>query len=253
MTRPAKNDIRRSFERAAVTYDGAATVQRAVCDRLAAGLAAVPAGCILDAGCGTGYALGLLREHHPAADLIALDLAPAMLQRIALRCRRLVGDVEHLPLATASVDLYWSSLTAQWCDLARMLGEARRVLAPGGRLALASLGPATFHELRHAFAGVDEHRHTLSFCDVDECRRLAVAAGFAAVDVHENLEIAHYSDFRALLQAVKAIGANRVGTGRRSGLLGRVAFHRAAMASETLRMPAGLPLTYDVITLYAHA
>ena len=60
-------------------------------------------------------------------------------------------------------------------------------------------------------------------------------------------------DFRTLLQAVKAIGANRVGAGRRSGLLGRAAFRRAEMACETLRTPAGLPLTYDVITLYAHA
>jgi malonyl-CoA O-methyltransferase len=254
MTRPAKGDIRRSFERAAATYDDAATVQRAVCDRLAAALpAGLAPGRILDAGCGTGYALGLLRGRHPAAEMVALDLAPAMLQRIALPCRRLAGDVEHLPLATASVDLYWSSLTAQWCDLARTLAEARRVLSPGGRLALASLGPATFHELRHAFAGVDDHRHTLSFHAAGECAQLANAAGFAAVDVHESREIAHYCDFRTLLQAVKAIGANRVGTGRRSGLLGRAAFHRAEAAFETLRTPAGLPLTYDVITLYAHA
>jgi malonyl-CoA O-methyltransferase len=253
MTRPAKGDIRRSFERAAATYDDAATVQRAVCERLAAALPAAPATRILDAGCGTGYALGLLRARHPAAEVLALDLAPAMLQRIAPPWRRLAGDVEHLPLTAASVDLYWSSLTVQWCDLARTLAEARRVLSPGGRLALASLGPATFHELRHAFAGVDDYRHTLSFHAAGECARTAAAAGFVAVDVHEGREIAHYSDFRTLLQAVKAIGANRVGAGRRSGLLGRAAFRRAEMACEALRTPAGLPLTYDVITLYAHA
>lgn len=252
MNRPTKARIRDSFERAASTYDAAAVVQRRVCDLLAAGLPTdLAASLVLDAGCGTGFAQPLLQQRFPAAHAIALDFAPAMLQRVATPCCRLAGDLEHLPLADASIDLYWSSLAVQWCDLPRALTEARRVLTNGGALALASLGPATFHELRTAFAGIDAHRHTLSFHAPEEFRHLTMAAGFVAVDVQRHTEIAHYADFKSLLRAVKAIGANQLGDGRRSSLLSRDAFQRAEQAAETLRTADGLPLTYDVVTLHA--
>ena len=252
MSRPSRARIRDSFERAAPTYGAAAVVQRRVCTRLAAGLpAAIPARRILDAGCGTGFALPLLRQRYPAARSIALVSAPAMLRHIGEPCWLLAADLEHLPLGPASIDLYWSSLAVQWCDLARALAEARRVLADGGALAIASLGPGTFHELRTAFAGIDAHRHTLAFHTPDEISHLASQAGFVAVDVERHREIAHYADFRSLLRAVKAIGANQLGAGRRTGLLSRDAFARAELAAEALRTPDGLPLTYDVITLHA--
>jgi len=250
--RPSKARIRNSFECAAPTYGAAAFVQRRICARLAVGLPATITGHrILDAGSGTGFALPLLHQRYPAARSIALDFAPAMLRHIGEPCWLLAGDLEHLPLASASIDLYWSSLAVQWCDLARALAEARRVLADNGALALASLGPATFHELRTAFAGIDAHRHTLAFHTPDEISQLASQAGFVAVDVEKHTEIAHYADFRSLLRAVKAIGANQLGVGRRTGLLSRDAFARAELAAEALRTPDGLPLTYDVITLHA--
>lgn len=252
MTRPSKARIRQSFERAAATYEAAATVQRKICDRLAAALPETlhPAR-LLDAGCGTGYALALLQARFPGAASIAIDLSPAMLQQIGAPCAKLAGDLEHLPLADASIDLYWSSLAVQWCELPRVLAEARRVLRPGGQLAIASLGPATFHELRHAFADVDNYRHTLAFHSPDEIGHMAHEAGFAAVDIEKRAEMAFYADFPTLLKAVKAIGANQLGTGRRTHLMSRNAFSRAEAAFETLRTPDGLPLTYDVVTLIA--
>lgn len=251
MTKPAKARVRHSFERAAATYDSAAAVQRRICDRLLAGLPPLTPSRLLDAGCGTGYALPLLQARFPAAQAFALDLSAAMLGRITAPCARLVGDLECLPLADACLDLYWSSLAVQWCELPAVLQESRRTLRPGGCLALASLGPQTFGELRHAFAEVDEHAHTLPFHSPDEIGKIAAAAGLSAVDLRQTTEIAHYPDFRTLLQAVKAVGANQLGQGRRTGLLSRAAFARAEAALETLRTPAGLPLTYDVITLYA--
>lgn len=250
MSRPPKARVREAFSRAAASYDEAAVVQRRICDRLAATLA-ITDGRILDVGCGTGYALELLQARCPAADLVALDIAPAMLVRVPGSCARVAGDAEHLPFADTAFAGYWSSLTLQWCDLGRALAEARRVLAPGGSLSVATLGPATFRELRHAFAGIDSHRHTLAFHDAGEVAQLAAAAGMRAVDVRNGHETAHYPDFRSLMKAVKAIGANQVGAGRRTSLLGRAALARAEAAIEELREPAGLPLTYDVITLSA--
>ena len=251
MNKPAKGRIRNAFERAAKSYDQAADIQRRVCQTLARGLACHDAESLLDAGCGTGYAHALLRQHAPRGEILALDLSTAMLAQVAAPCRKIAGDIEQLPLADASIDLYWSSLALQWCDLAPSLQEARRTLRAGGQLAIATLGPETFHELRSAFAGVDAYRHTLGFCPPDELRILAKDLGLQAVDLIESTETAFYPDFRQLLLAVKAIGANQVGRGQRTGLMSRSAFLKAEAAYETLRREAGLPLSYHVLYLHA--
>lgn len=232
MTKPSKARIRQSFERAAPTYDGAADIQRRICAQLAAGLPDIAPARLLDAGCGTGFGVAELHARFPDAHHVALDLSPAMLDRITAPCCRIAGDLENLPLADASLDLYWSSLAVQWCDLPTALREARRTLRPAGLIALASLGPATFHELRHAFADVDHYRHTLSFHSADEIRKIAVNLGFAAVNPKKGTKIAHYADFKTLLRAVKAIGANQLGDGRRTSLMSRATFRRAEAAYE---------------------
>lgn len=255
MTKPPKARIRDSFERAAATYDSAAVIQRAICDDL---LAALPTNLpatephrLLDAGCGTGYALPRLQSRFPKADAIALDLSKAMLGQIAVPCRRIAGDLEQLPLADDCIDLFWTSLSVQWCDLDRVLAEARRVLRPGGTLALASLGRETFHELRTAFASVDGYTHTLAFHDAAEIGTLATRNGLIAGNLKNTPKQEFFPDLKTLLRSVKAIGANQVGSGRRTGLMSRTAFAAAEAAYETLRTPAGLPLTYDVVTLLA--
>lgn len=254
MTKPPKHRIRASFERAAPTYDSAATIQRRICRQLSSGLPeSLRVSRLLDAGCGTGFALPLLQQRFPTAHSVALDLSAGMLRQIAAPACRLAGDLEHLPLADGSFDLYWSSLAVQWCDLGQTLAEARRVLRPRGHLALATLGPETFHELRTAFADADDYRHTLHFHGAAEAGWLAASAGLAAVDVQKGRETAWYPDFKSLLRAVKAIGANQIGSGRRPGLMSRAAFARAEAACESLRCANGLPLSYDIIYLHARA
>jgi len=265
MSLPDKQRIRDAFSRAAASYDAAAVLQRTVCGRLlaaledageraAAGIELAPAH-LLDAGCGTGYGTRLLHRRWPQARLSAVDFAATM----AATTRRdappdtgcAVADIEALPFVDASFDLWWSSLTVQWCDIDAVLREAARVLSPDGRLALSTLGAGTYDELRQAFASVDRHRHTLDFAAADRLAEAAVAAGFHDVAVARETITLHYPDLRQLLGAVKAIGANALGAGRRPGMMGRTAWQALTAAYEAQRTAEGLPASYDVVLLVA--
>ncbi len=252
MNLPPKEQVRQSFEKAARTYDSAAKVQRWVCARLIGGLPSmlIPA-VILDAGCGTGFALEMLGLRFPAARRIAMDFSPAMLGQIKALEFGVAGDVEHIPLCDDVVGLYWSSLTAQWCDPMALAREARRVIWPGGMLALSSLGPGTFVELDETFALVDRYRHTIPFQPPQVLEAALAAAGFRDIRIRCEPCIAHYKDLKSLLQAIKFVGASQIGPERRRGLLGRHAWQQLEAAYEARRTPRGLPLTYQVILCYA--
>jgi len=253
MTLPAKQRVRDSFERAAATYDAAAVLQREICRRLLSGFdRELEPSSIVDAGCGTGYGLQLLRARWPRAHLVAVDFAPAMLTLARPHADlTLAGDIEALPCPNQTFAAWWSNLTVQWCQLDRALAEAWRVLRPGGCLALSTLGPDTFHELRLAFAGIDDYRHTLAFSESVAINDALAHAGFVRVRLVRQPVIVHYPDLKALLRAVKDIGASSVGDGARSGMFGRQAWSRVQTAYEEHRTVAGLPARYDVILAYA--
>ena len=246
--------VRESFDRAAASYDEAAIVQRQVCQLLLDDFrpAAIP-DSILDAGCGTGYGIRLLQHRWPAAQIVAVDFAPAMLaaaRRSVALC--VAADIEALPCRDACCSTWWSNLTVQWCDPEAVCREAHRVLRPHGELALSTLGPATFAELREAFASIDQHRHTIGFSEPETIAEALRRAGFAGIRLHRQTVSQHYPDLGSLLRAVKDIGANAVGNGARSGMLGRRAWQRVQAAYERHRASDGLPARYDVILAYGN-
>ena len=250
---PIKQRVRDSFERAATTYDGAAVLQRLVCDRLIGGLdASVAPARILDAGCGTGYGSRQMRARWPQAHITGVDFAPAMLELARHDTDECcAADIESIPFPPQCFDLWWSSLSIQWCDAATVFRESARVLAPRGRLAVSTLGPETFHELRTAFSGVDTHRHTLAFDTLESIGKALEGAGFVDIEIRREHHDIYYPDLKTLLRAVKAIGAHNVGEGGRNGMMGRAAWQQVEAAYERFRTPEGLPASYDVILAYA--
>jgi malonyl-CoA O-methyltransferase len=246
--------LRHSFGRAAPRYDEAADYQREAGQRLMAECDIdIAPQRVLDAGCGTGHGLRLVAARWPAAQCIALDFAAPMLGRIPPGLAAPVcADIEKLPLANDSVDLLWSSLAMQWCDMERIAQEAQRVLRAGGNLALCTLGPATFRELRSAFAGVDAFRHTNDFFAADAIADALRGAGLTPTRTKSVEMVRHFADLRALLASVRDLGANHVVPGnRRPGLMGKRAWQRFAANYEGLRSAAGLPLTYDTYFVVA--
>ena len=249
----AKALVRKAFARAAASYEEVAEFQRAAAGQLMEGLPfdLLPAR-ILDSGCGTGHGLPLLNRRWPMAQVVSLDFAFAMVQRLARGSGQLCGDAECLPLVAQSMDFYWSNLALQWCDADSFMREAARVMKPGAKLAVSTLGRDTFNELRTAFKGVDTYRHTIDFCDM---ARLLSAFSGAGLRVHQLKgvpTVLHYPDISMLLDAVRKLGANRVtGVNRRGGLMGKVEWTRFVAQYERLRTTSGLPLSYDTILVYA--
>ncbi|MGE0080713.1 MAG: malonyl-ACP O-methyltransferase BioC [Thiohalomonadaceae bacterium] len=262
--RISRAEVRRSFERAAAAYDEAAVLQRAVADRLLERLdvVRVQPRRILDAGAGTGHVSAALARRYPKAQIIALDLACAMVRRARARfgffARRFRGhgfvcaDVERLPLADASVDMVVSNLTLQWCNpLDQAFAEFRRVLAPGGVLMFSTFGPDTLKELRASWSAADGAVHVNTFQDMHDVGDALVRARLADPVMEREDIVVTYERVDGLLRDLKAIGAHNVNAGRTRGLTGRRRLAAMTEAYERFRHDERLPATYEV--LYGHA
>ncbi len=209
-----KARVRRAFTRGAAVYDAHTPVQEHARERLTAllpaGLAAP--GRILDVGAGTGALLAALRGRWPAAALCGLDLAHGMAS--AARCRGAsvaVGDAEALPFPAGRFDLVLSTSALQWLPrLGPPLAEMRRVLAPGGRVALALFGGATLHELAGAWqaalpagAGDDAHR----FHRQGDLEAALAQAGLRPERLESERVVEWHADPLSLVRALRRIGA----------------------------------------------
>ena len=258
--------MRRSFERAAPTYDRAAVLQREICGRALERLDLVklaPA-VILDAGSGTGSAAQALSNRFPGATLVEIDIAPAMLRTARVRLPRwkkwigrrrdlfVCGDNEQLPIRAGTVGLLWSNLAFQWAnDLPRIFSECQRVLQSGGLLSFTTFGPDTLKELRQAFGGDAGRVHVNRFYDMHDIGDMLVQAGFADPVMDMEQLTLTYVDVETLMRELKAIGAHNVTAGRSRGLTGRRALEDLRRRYEKLRREGRLPATFEVV--YGHA
>ena len=221
-----KRTLRRAFDGAASSYDAAAVVQKLVAGRLAARIAALPLPArprILEIGCGTGLLSAALRQALPDAQWALTDLSPAMVQACRERLgdppdtRFMVMDGEHPALEPGAFDLVCASLAFQWFeDLAGALSRLRTLLAPGGWLAFATLGPETLAEWGRAHADLGLQAGTPAFAPLD-----ALAPG----EIQTETLVHASGGGRAFLAGLKAIGAGSPAEGRRplgAGQLRRV-------------------------------
>jgi len=132
---PKENDIMRSVEDHYWWYQ--ALRQHVV----AAIQPTRPDFALLDAGCGTGGMLNVVRQRFPAAQLSGLDQSDHALELTAARktgAKLICGSVLQLPFSENSFDFVLSLdvLSAIGMDESRALQEAHRVLRSGGRLIL---------------------------------------------------------------------------------------------------------------------
>jgi len=108
-----------------------------------------------DLGCGPGEMLPVLAER--ATAVIGVDSSPSMLslaerRTVGLSVGVRMGELEHLPMADGEADFAVICLTLHHLpDPAAALAEARRVLAPHGRLAVIDFTPHGDEAMRRRF------------------------------------------------------------------------------------------------------
>jgi len=141
----APSEVRRLFDRIAPVYDAMNRVMTVGLDRswrrLAVEAVVQPGDRVLDACCGTGdLAIAAERE---GGHVTGLDFSPAMLER-ARRKSTTIEWVEGDMLALPFEDAFFEAATVGFgvrnvVDLERGVAELRRVLRPGGRLAILEI------------------------------------------------------------------------------------------------------------------
>jgi ubiquinone/menaquinone biosynthesis C-methylase UbiE len=169
-------------------------------DELLRRAAPPPGARVLDVGCGTGVVTrAAARIVGPRGAVTGLDMNPAMLE-VARHIPVEEGSghitwvqsaADQIALPDATFDLITCQQVLQFVpDRGAVLREFRRLLAPGGRVAIAAWAAADLHPFQQ---GVDVAiaRHTgqpalvagFALSDPDEIRQLLEDAGFQVIAI----------------------------------------------------------------------
>jgi len=254
-----KTGIRRSFAAASVTYDSVAGLQCTVGKELLHTIDATKLnGTLLDLGCGTGFLTGELLAHSNHENTIALDIALSMLQTAQAKLadkRNIIyvcADAEQLPFAGQSIDSVFSNLALQWCrDLEAVFTGIKQALKPDGQLVFSTFGPQTLHELKSAWATVDNYSHVNAFYSEAQLKQFLLQVGFNNIQIKSKLYTSCYDSVWTLMQELKQLGAHHVIAGRNKNITAKTAMQQMIAAYEKHRVRDQIPATFEVIIVTA--
>jgi ubiquinone/menaquinone biosynthesis C-methylase UbiE len=203
-------------------------------------LASVPEGPDLGLGCGNPQAIAALRSGETVLDLgsgagfdcflaarrvgpggrvIGVDMTPEMVTKARDNARRVdavnvefrLGEIEHLPVSDASVDVIISNCVINLSpDKGAVFREALRVLKPGGRIAISDVVatqkiPAELAESVEALTGC-----VAGAAQVADMRAFLTEAGFDSVVVDPRPDSqAINRSVHARRRGLPSIGADR--------------------------------------------
>lgn len=171
------SSVAAAFDQRAATYDDSA-LHRDLADAVARFAPTAGARTVLDAATGTGLVLRAIRSRGSAARLIGADISTGMLEvaRAAFPAAQfLKASAERLPVADGSVDLVTCVTAMHLMDEPEaVFAEFARVLAPDGRLVLATFQQAPDRSCADRPYRTSHPR----FATVDLVAREAAPAGF---------------------------------------------------------------------------
>lgn len=234
-----KKLVERRFSRSRQTYESQASVQDRVARRLAGLLpASLPAGAVIEIGCGSGISTRLLAARPDIASRLELwDLhIPDEVRPLGHSCRRCDAEAEVHTLPEESCALIFSASTVQWFNsLPAFLRGAARALTPGGVLAVATYGPRTMEQI-HVAAGTSSR-----FPSPDAIRRMT-PPGLETEVFETEVYGLEFDSPLEVLRHIKATGVNGMSDSARAS-----AAARAIMRGYPIDTDGRVKLTYQPV------
>lgn len=219
---------------------------------------------IFEAGCGTGYATGLLAAKlEKKEDLIAVDLSEGMLTEAKERVRSLgiegirfiLGDALEKLRISGPLDLIFSSWVLGYIPLKPFFEAAGKALKKGGILAFLVHKENSPYEPLQIFGDIILEDPTIMTrrvafdfpANVEQVRRQLATAGLETKELREDEVVFRYETARGALEHLKKSGAgtayyDAVDPGRRDSI--------EALFVKKLIERQGAKKGYDVIHNY---
>jgi demethylmenaquinone methyltransferase/2-methoxy-6-polyprenyl-1,4-benzoquinol methylase len=181
----SREETKNYYDRIARIYDLMADHSEAPARQAGLELLSVqPGEKVLEIGYGTGHCLVTLAQAvGPTGKVYGIDISDAMRQHalenlqkagLADRAELTCGDGLHLPYPAGSLDAVFMSFTLELFDtpeIPRFLAECRRVLRPGGRIAVVGMSKEQGHGvIFHLYEWTLEH-----FPNFVDCRPIFIA------------------------------------------------------------------------------
>ena len=248
-----KQQIAKSFGRAAVTYDHHADFQQQVLASLVAMLPKSNFKLGIDLGCGTGNALPALTN--VSGELIALDLSAEMLNVAREKTPDVTfvcADAEHLPFSSSSVDLFFSSLAIQWSTShLSLFKEINRSLEKGGYWCFSTLCEGSMREIADSWKKVDGRLHSNQYPHLKEILANLLLAGFEVIDQKFTIITMHFDSVQSAVYSVKKVGASVIADSAHRSNVTPSIWREFVSSYHALHDGIGIPLSYSVAFIVA--
>ena len=224
----SSKSIAETFSEAAEQYHQKADIQQKVANGLISSLLpwkdTLPAGDILEVGCGTGFLSEQIIKEFPDRKKLITDVAPGMLSfcENQLAEKGLLNDsvtfktlnVDEISDSEPKYSLIVSNFAAQWFkDTSIGLEKLSALLVPGGLLLCTFPGNHTFEEWYSNCLELGLPFTANAFPDVEEVV-IKLSMNPVQVDYYENDLYQEFDDSMDFFKHLKEIGVRKSKTGK---------------------------------------
>ncbi|WP_413489580.1 methyltransferase domain-containing protein [Shewanella baltica] len=245
----------------------------------------------IGAGPGTDFSAYHCAHHsehgstlNPSTTVFAVDIALGMLHKLKQSYPDYHGvcaDAECLPVVDGCIDVIYSNLALQWCgNFAAAVAEMARVLKPNGECHLSLVAQGSLNQLAELGLRVND------FSTLESLKAAFKLDTWQSLEVQLIPMTVHFDTLKTLLYSIKGVGASvqsvssnhsahsissanstrlidstTQAAGEVAGaiaaadlaprLRGRQDWLAMQAKAESLRVPQGLPLTYQIVQIRA--
>lgn len=252
-----RQNLQHDFSKAAKHYDANAKLQlRVLANAVTLASEYWPAGSMIaDIGSGTGILDHHVKEQGLKWQITGCDLAAGMCRYAKEKGYRTINaDAQKLPFKSNIFDGVFSSLMMQWANNpAEVFKECYDIIKPGRYAVMTTFTKGSLTELQQAFSEIDDKPHTSNFKPMLEWVPYAASAGFAVKKMQEKTIREYYPDTRAIMHAIKAIGAGNKRTDSKTTALTKSQLRTIEQYyRDHFSHDDGLMVTWKILTLLLH-